>query len=459
MTDFDIIVIGAGPGGYTAAIRASQYGAKVALIEKGEIGGTCLNRGCIPTKALLASSELFNHIKHAGDFGVEAGTPKINWPKIIERKNQVVAKLVTGLTGLIKGRGIEIINGSVDFSGGVQSLSSGKVTVKTGNEAAPRAVSAKKIILAMGSEPADIAGFPIDHERVLDSTDVLSLPSLPKSLAIIGGGVMGVEFASLFALLGVEVSIYEMMDRLLPREEAEISQLIERIFKRYGININTSAKDLSADKIETEKILITIGRKLNLPSAPKTKAVPIAINAKMETGVANVYAIGDITGKHMTAHSAGAQGKVAAATACHAIGLLTKEPEELKTEINYPLVPQAIYTVPEIARVGLTSEELTAKGQPYKVGKFPFAASSRALILGERDGFVKVLSDPESGKLLGAHLIGHNATELLTEFTLAANNNLTAENIMATVHPHPSLSESLAEAVENIFGLAISIKN
>jgi dihydrolipoamide dehydrogenase len=437
MNAFDLIVIGGGPGGYTAAIRATQLGAKVALVEKTALGGTCLNRGCIPTKTLIASAHLLQQMKHADEFGIEGVNPIINWPKLLERKTAIINKLVTGLTGLIKGLGIEIITGEADLN----DLNPAEVKIK--NAEGVNTYSAKKIILATGSEPASIAGFAIDHQRIIDSTDALNLPALPKTMAIIGGGVMGVEFASLFAILGVEVTIYEMMERILPKEDSEISQTLERIFKRYGITVKAGVKVSSSDLSE-EKILITIGRKLNLASG---KTNP------------NVFAVGDITGKHMTAHGAYAQGKIAAATACLETGIIAEMPEEIKSELNYDLIPQAIYTLPEIGRVGLNSDQLTKSGTAFKTGKYPFAACSRALIIGERDGFVKIYTDAQSGVILGAHLIGPDASEMIHELAVAIKNNLSIEEVISTVHAHPSLSESVQEAAENIFGQAISIKN
>ncbi len=434
----DLVIIGAGPGGYVAAIRASQLGAKATLIEKDTVGGTCLNWGCIPTKSILASTHLFTKIQKAQEFGIEVPAPALNWPKVIERKDRIVHRLVKGIEYLLKKNKIEVIKGEAKL------LPNKKVEIKN-TEHRTQIFEAQQIILATGSQPAEIPGYKIDHKKIIDSTDALSLKELPKSMTIIGGGVMGVEFAALFSEAGVKVTIIEALDRLLPKEDIEISNALTQSMKQKGITIKTSSKEI----IDDEKILITIGRKLNIEgfeeAGIKLEYNRVLTNENMETNIPGIYAIGDITSPYQLAHVAMHQGKIAANQALH--------PSPFT--FHHSLIPYAIFTHPEIARIGLTEEEAKQTGK-IKKEKFPFMALGKAAADGEKDGFIKIITN-EQDFILGAHIIGSHASLLIPEIALAIQNNLKAHQIMETIHIHPTLSEGLEEAVASIYGKAIHI--
>ncbi len=446
MQKFDVIVIGGGPGGYVAAIKAAQLGAKVALIESLEMGGTCLNRGCIPSKTLLANAHLAHKIRHASDYGIEVSTPKIHFDQMALRKDGVVGKIRTSLTGLIEANQITIFKGFGKFTD--------PKTVKVIGEN-NEVLSGKKIIIATGSEPKDIPAFPFDHKKILSSTSLLQLKKLPKSLAIIGGGYIGCEFASCFADYGVEIHILEAMNSIIPTQGADLARELTKIFEKKGIQIHTQAMVEGIDKTEkgvtvklkdappihTELALVSVGRSLNtdkigLESAGlTTQRGIIETNEKMETSVADIYAIGDITGQWMLAHVASHQGLVAAS---NAMGISAK--------MHYNAVPAVVFTNPEIATVGLLPEQAAAKKIDYKVGKYPFMALGKSQAANETEGFVQVVADKKTGQVIGGQVIGHEASALIAEITLAIRCELTLDDLADTIHAHPTVAEAWLEA-------------
>lgn len=444
---FDVAVIGAGPGGYVAAIKAAQMGKKVALIEKNDLGGTCLNVGCIPSKALLSNASLFKKFKEAEAYGIKAEKLSFDFSKMKARKDQVVSKIRTSLGGLIKSNGITIFKGEAKFE-------SPKDLKVLGENSAW--IHADKIIIATGSEPIDIPAFPCDHERILNSTSALELSELPQSIAIIGGGYIGCEFASLYAEFGVKVIIIEALPSIVQTQGKEISAALTAAFHKSGIEIKTHTAVESiekkgnglvihvsgGEKIAVEKAIVAVGRRLNskglglekagLSEGPKGK---IEVNEKMETAVPGIYAIGDITAIAMLAHVASHQGIVAAANACGQ-----------EAYIHYHAIPAVIFTHPEIASVGLTAEQAKEKGLNFSVGTFPFQALGKSIATMETEGFAQVIADKKTGEILGAHVVGHEASALISEMALAINNELTLDCVIDTIHAHPTVPEAWLEA-------------
>lgn len=441
---FEIIVVGGGPGGYPAAIRAAQLGKKVALIDGGKLGGTCLNRGCIPSKALIASAERYHQIAHAGDLGIKATAPSFEYSQLVERKNQTIDRIRKGLEGLIKANKITVINGWATFTG-PKSVS-----------VAGNSYTCDKMILATGSEPKTIPSMPVDHKIILDSTSLLDLTIFPKSIVIIGGGVIGCEFASLLSLLGSKVTILEMLPRILPAECPTLSAALTALFTKRGITILTgvSVSSVAAekneavvtlsngDKLTADKALISVGRSLNTKNngIEKTgikvddKGI-VTVSSKMETSVPNVYAVGDIASKWWLAHVATHQGLVAADNACG-----------VESHMHYEAIPNVIFTHPEVASVGLSLDEAKKQGYQAVVGHFPFQALGKAQAAVETEGFAQVVIDDTTHQILGAQVIGHDASNLIAEMTLAIANELTLECLTETIHAHPTLSESWLEA-------------
>lgn len=444
---FDIIVIGAGPGGYPAAIKAAQLGKKVALIEALQLGGTCLNRGCIPSKTLISNAEVLRKIKHAEDFGISVGKIGFDYEKMIERKDSVVDKIRKGLTGLLLGNGITIIKGFGKFISPNEIKVTGETNV---------ILKADKIIIATGSEPKNIPAFACDHEFILDSTDILNRKTLPKKIAIIGGGIIGCEFASLYASFGVEVTILEMMPTIIPTESAAVTAALTKAFNNQGIKIETGVQVLGIDKVkdgvsvrlnegktvEADIALVAVGRQLNTNNIGLEKAgiLPlnngmISVNERMETEVPGIYAIGDIASKWWLAHVATHQGLIAASNAC---GHLEK--------MRYNAVPSAIFTVPEVGTVGLSLEQAKAEGFQATVGAFPFAALGKSQANMETDGFAQIVIDKKTGQILGAQVVGYQASVLIADMALAITNELTVESITETIYAHPTLAESWLES-------------
>jgi dihydrolipoamide dehydrogenase len=464
-TTYDVAIIGSGPAGYTAAIRAGQYGLKTALIEKDSVlGGTCLHVGCIPTKALLFNAELWDHLKEAKEFGIDGvDARKLNWAAIQDRKNKIVAKHTKGLDFLMKKNKVETVRGYGKLTGPA------KDGVFTVNDNKASHIKAKNVILATGSEARMIPGLEAS-DRILTNIEILSLKDLPKSLVIVGAGAVGVEFASIYRSFDCEVTIVEMLPRLVPVEDEEVSKELARVYRKRGINFHTSAKvdkvektkagvavtitvDGKQQKIEAEKILIAIGRK------PRTQNIGlertkikldrefIKTDSWMQTAEPGIYAVGDIVlGTPQLAH-------VGAMEALVAVAKIAGKPGK---PINPEHIPGATYCHPEIGSVGLTETKAREAGYNVKVGKFPFTANSRASIVGQHDGFIKIVSDAEYGEILGVHIIGPQATELIAEAVAAMELEATVEDLMWTIHAHPTLAEAMLDASNSVYGMAIN---
>lgn len=469
---FDLVVIGAGPGGYVAAIRASQLGFKTAVIEKAELGGVCLNWGCIPTKALLKSAQVFNYTKHLADYGVEmanADGSKIengavvsyaDIKKVVERERGVSAQMSKGIEFLFKKNKITAIKGEAKI------VAEGKVEVNPMQEGEQQfVVEAKHIIIATGSRPNSLPFAPIDGEKIISYRQALVPETLPKSMAIIGSGAIGSEFTYFYRSMGVDVTLIEYMDQIVPLEDEEVAAQLGRSFRKLGIKVMTSSGVKAIDTtgegckltIETKKgeVELVVDRVLSAVGVvPNTQGIgleelgvetnrgKIVVDDFYRTNVNGIYAIGDVIATPALAHVASAEG-----IACvEKIAGLDVE------KVNYSLIPGATYTNPEIASVGLTEKKVKEQGIEYKVGKFPFTASGKATTAGERDGFVKLIVDANTDKILGAHLIGANVTEMLSGMVLAMKLGATAKDIIKTIHPHPTMSEAIMEAAAAIHG-------
>jgi len=467
-TIFDVAIIGSGPAGYTAAIRAGQYGLKTALIEKDPyLGGTCLHVGCIPTKALLFNAELWDHLKEASEYGIEGvASRKLNWEAVLDRKAKVVSKHAKGLEFLMRKNKVETIKGYGKLTGPSQN-GIHTIELKDGTKTSP--VKAKNVILATGSEARMIPGLQPD-DRVLSNIEILKLGKVPKSLVVVGAGAVGVEFASIFRSFDCEVTILEMLPRMVPLEDEEVSKELARVYRKRGITTHTGAKvekventktgvavtfsvDGKQQKIEAEKILIAIGRKplTDNIGLERTKVQSdrgfVKTNEWMQTAEPGIYAIGDIVlGTPQLAHVGGMEGIVAVSK----IGGKQDKP------INLLRIPNVTFCHPEIGSVGLTEAKAREQGYDVKVGKFPFTANSRASIVGEHEGFIKIVSEKEYGEILGVHIIGPQATELIAEAVTAMELEATVEDLMWTIHAHPTLAEAMLDASNNVYGLAIN---
>jgi dihydrolipoamide dehydrogenase len=469
-TIYDVAIIGGGPAGYTSAIRAAEYGLKVALIEKtGALGGTCLHVGCIPTKALLFNAEIWDHLKHAAEFGIDGiGAPTLNWAAVLQRKNSIIAKHVKGLDFLMKKHKIARIEGHGRLSGpasvGVHII---EVTSASG-EISP--VKAKNVVLATGSEAKMLPGLKAG-DRILTNIEILAMEQVPKSLIVIGAGAVGMEFASLFRTFGAEVTILEFLPRVVPVEDEEISKEITRLFKKRGIDVNTGARVEKVERTatgvrvtfidvngamqvkEAEKVLVAVGRagRTGDLGLEKTRIVLdrglIQVNEAQETAEPGVFAIGDIVaGLPQLAHVGAMSGMIAAAK-------IAGRPFR---PVRRDRIPGCTYTEPQIGSVGLTEAQAKEKGHEVKVGKFPFAGNSKATILGSHDGFVKVVADARYGEILGVHILGPQATELIAEAVAVLELEGTVEELMFTVHAHPTLAESMLDAYGAVEGMAIN---
>ena len=451
---YDVCIIGAGPGGYVAAIKAARLGAKVALIEKELLGGTCLNKGCIPTKVFAHSAEILSEIRSAQKFGINTGGLSFDLKTLIAQKNEIVKKLRTGIDYLIKTRKIDLVAGQA------QILNKNSVKV---NESI---IETKNIIIATGSRPVELPGLLFDKKDILSSDDLLELNSVPETLLIIGAGVIGCEFASIFSEFGAKVTLVEMAPQILPLMDPEVSKKLEVIFKKKAIQVHLNTKiskiikkdgvlEACADNnktIEAKKILVCVGRRadcegLNLEKlGVKTQGGKILVDSHLKTNIDNVYAIGDVVGKYWLAHVASYEGVIAARN-------IMGE----KCSADYSAVPNCIFTIPEIATVGLTEDEAKKQGIEVKTGKFPFQALGKAHAAGQTEGFVKIVSDAKSKKILGAQIIGPHATDLISEITLAISTKATTEDLEKTIHAHPSFPEAVSEACESIFHGAIHL--
>jgi dihydrolipoyl dehydrogenase len=467
-TIYDIAIIGSGPAGYTAAIRAGQYGLKTALIEKDNVlGGTCLHVGCIPTKALLFNAEIWDHLKDAKEFGIEGvDSRKLNWAAIQERKSKIVAKHAKGLEFLMKKNKVETVRGYGRLTGPAQG---GIHTVEVNNAGKVTQVKAKNVILSTGSEARMLPGMQAD-DRILSNIEILSLKEMPKSLVIVGAGAVGVEFASIYRSFDCEVTIIEMLPRLVPIEDEDVSKELARVYRKRGINFHTNAKmdkvektktgvavtftaEGKQQKIEADKILVAVGRKPRTEDVglERTKIKPergfIKTDSWMQTAEPGVYAIGDIVlGTPQLAHVGAMEGIVA----------VTKIAGKTGKPIDPDHIPNATYCHPEIGSVGLTEVKAREAGYNVKVGKFPFTANSRASIVGQHEGFIKIVADEEHGEILGVHIIGPQATELIMEAVTAMELEATVEELMWTIHAHPTLAEAMSDASNSVYGMAIN---
>ncbi len=450
---YDICVIGAGPGGYVAAIHAGRSGKKVLLVEKSNFGGTCLNVGCIPTKTLLASAETLHSVRNAGLFGIEIGGEiTVNWQAMQNRKQSVVEKLRVGIAGLLKNANVSVITGDASF------LDKQKIEIAF-TDGTKEEIFSEKFIIATGSAPS-VPSFIPKSPRILDSTSLLGIQTIPKSLLVLGGGVIGCEFASLFAELGAEVTIVEMMPSILPEQDEEISSQLGREFKKKKIKLFTG-KPLENIKVTDEFVLGTIGGKevsaeyllvsigripvssvLNLDKCGVSydKRGFIPVNNKCETNVDGIYAIGDVTGRIQLAHMASAMGVVAAenSVGAHVAAFSDKN------------IPGCIFTSPEIGSVGMTEQACNKFGMNIKIGKFPFSALGKSMAINETAGFCKIIVDVANDKVVGVHIIGPHATDLISEAVTAIELGATAEQIGNAVHAHPTLGEAMMEAAHAV---------
>jgi len=469
-TIYDVAIIGGGPAGYTAAIRGAEYGLKVALIESSaKLGGTCLHVGCIPTKALLFNAEIWDHLSHAAEFGIGGiGAPTLNWAAVLKRKDGIIAKHVKGLDFLMKKHKIERMEGFGRLTG---PATDGVHTVEVTNAADEISqVKTKNVILATGSEAKMLPGLVAD-DRILTNIEILSLNQVPKSLAVIGAGAVGMEFASMFRTFGTEVSIVEFLPRVVPVEDEEISKEMTRLFKKRGIDVNTGARVEKVEKTEggvkvtftdangktqvkeAEKVLVAVGRtpRTGGIGVEKTKIEMergfVKVDGAQETAEPGVFAIGDIVaGLPQLAHVGAMAGVVAVAK------IAGREFRPIRRD----RIPGCTYTEPQIGSVGLTEAQAREKGYEVKVGKFPFAGNSKATILGSHDGFVKIVADAKYGEILGVHILGPQATELIAEAVAVMELEGTVEEMIFTIHAHPTLAESLLDAYGAVEGMAIN---
>lgn len=427
---YDLAIIGAGWAGFNAALKAKELGLKICLIEKSHIGGTCLNRGCIPTKSLIQSAKIYSLAKKSLTFGIEISSPQVNFLKVQERKEKVISQLRLGMQTFLKG---------VDFISGDARLIS-----NTQIQAGGQAISAKNILIATGSMPIELPAFKFDSKAILSSDDILNLKEIPASLLIIGGGVIGCEFACLFSVFGTQVTVVEKMPQLLPGEDSEIARKIELAFKKKGIKAHTNTDAQSFDSKNYSLTLSCVGRSAKTSGlgleeiGVKLERNKIIVDERLRANIDNIYGAGDCTGKVMLAHFAAYQGAIAAHNCAYPAGAK-------KADNN--IVPACIFTDPEVASVGLSEEKAKAAGIEAVVSKFDFMGSGMARIMDETEGFIKVISEAKSGQLLGASIVGPKATELIASFALAVTNKLTVTSIKETIFAHPTLSESIHESL------------
>ena len=459
---YDVVFIGGGPGGYVAAVRASQLGLKTAVVEKAKLGGTCLHAGCIPTKALLRSAEIYTNTKNAEEFGIIAPEVGVDFSKVQARKEATTDRLFKGVEHLMK-------KGNIDVYDGFGSLlKADAVSVKL-NDGEEVLLNAKNVIIATGSRPRTLPGLEADGQYVMTSDEALQMKEIPESIIIVGGGVIGMEWASLLSDFGSKVTVLEYADRILPTEDKEVSKEMQRLMKKKGIKIVTSAKVLpetieKGDGVSikaelkgketaysADKVLVSVGRQplvegIGLENtAVELNRGFIATNEYYLTNEPNVYAIGDVIGGLQLAHVASHEGLIAVE---HIAG---KNP----TPLDPNLVSKCVYTSPEVASVGLTEDQAIEKGYEVKVGKFPFRAIGKALVLGESDGFVKFVADAKTNKLIGAHMVGPSVTDMITEAALAQVLEATSMDVAGMIHPHPSLNEAIGEAALAVEGIAL----
>ena len=462
MNEIEVVIIGGGLGGYVAAIKAAQLGLKVVLVEKDKLGGVCLNWGCIPTKALVSTAELLNNLQRAGEFGIQVKDYSFDFPAIMKRKDMITKRLSSGVEQLLKANRVRVIKGE----GQIIKPGTVEITDAAGEK---EMIKSKNIIIATGSSVMKLPIPGIDNEGVITSDGALSLSELPSRMLIIGGGVVGIEFAGIFKALGVEVTVVEMLPRILLPIDEEIAVRLTQLLKRKGIEILTDSKVKeikknrqnlevlisTADgekKLEIEKVLLAAGRVPELGNIDVQRLGieldkgAIKVDEKMRTNIPGIYAVGDVVGKIMLAHVASREGIVAVEN------ISGKE-----VLIDYKVVPNCVFSMPEVASVGLTEEEARKENHNIKVSKFPFIANGKALSMGETEGMVKIIADADTSELLGFHILGAHASDLIAEGTLALSMEATAFEIVNTIHAHPTLSEAIAEAAEGITGKPIHI--
>ena len=464
MSDYDVTIIGAGPGGYVAAVRAAQLGLKVALVEEEHLGGVCLNWGCIPTKALLRNAEVVSLLDRGREFGFSVSDVELDFSAAVDRSRKVSERLVKGVGFLMRKNDVDVIEGR----GVLGSPTAVEVDL---NEGGTRTVETDHVIIATGARARTIPGIEPDGDRVLTYRSAIVLRELPESVVVVGAGPIGMEFAHVWSSYGTEVTVVEMLPHAVPLEDQEVSEEVERAFKRRRVNIMTSTRvqdvEVSGDGVrvtvateddeeevlEAERVLIAIGVRPNSENVGledvgvETERGNVVVDDHMRTNVSGVYAVGDVTGEMALAHVASAQGIIAVETIAG---------EETRP-LDYDAVPRCTYCQPQVASFGITEAEAVENGHDVEVGKFPFRPNGKALALGEREGFVKIVADATTGEILGAHMVGPEVTELLPELVLARTWELTPEEIARAVHAHPTLSEALAEAAHGVFGAPIHI--
>ncbi len=461
--DYDLIVIGSGPGGYVAAIRASQLGLKTAIIEKESLGGICLNWGCIPTKALLKSAQVFEYINHAADYGLKVSGGEVDFDSVIKRSRGVADGMSKGVAFLMKKNKIEVLMGTGELK------SKGTVEVK-GNDGTTKDYTAKHIILATGGRSRELPNIKQDGVKVIGYRQAMILPKQPKSMIVVGSGAIGIEFAYFYNALGTQVTVVEFMDNVVPLEDEDVSKQLNRSLKKQGINIMTSSTVESVDSsgdtckvkvktaagivdLEAEIVLSAVGISTNLEgigleeNGVKTDKGKVLVDDFYKTNVEGVYAIGDIVKGQALAHVASAEGIICV----EKIAGLNPEP------LNYNNIPGCTYCSPEIASVGYTEKAAKEAGYEIKVGKFPYSASGKAAAAGAKDGFVKLIFDAKYGEFLGAHMIGYNVTEMIAEVVTARKLEATGHEIIKSVHPHPTMSEAVMEAAAEAYGECIHL--
>lgn len=463
---YDIAVLGGGPGGYVAAIRAGQLGLKTVVIDKANLGGICLNWGCIPTKSLLKNAEIFDQIKnHGDDFGVKISGLDFDFNRIIKRSRDISDRISKNVELLVKKNKVERIRGFGKL------ISKNEIKISNDDGKQIESVRSDKIIIATGARSRSVSAIPVDRKNIITSTEAMILEKLPKELIVIGAGAIGVEFAYFYSVLGTKVTIIEMMKNILPIEDEEVSLALEKNFKKKGINIFTSAIVEKAE-VKGKKVLVTVnvkGEKKELSAEKVLNAIGVVGNVEgiglekvgidleknhikvnketYETNIPGIFAIGDVIGSPWLAHVASAEG----------IHCIEGIKGIINPPINYENIPGCTYCQPQVASVGLTEAKAKEKGHKVKVGKFPFMASGKAFAIGEREGFVKIIFDEKYGEILGGHIIGSEATEMIAEIALAISLEATGESIIKTVHAHPTLSEAIMEAAANAYGEAIHI--
>jgi len=459
---YDVLIIGGGPGGYVAAIRAAQLGLSTAVVEKDKLGGICLNWGCIPTKALLKNADVYNLLKHADQYGFTFDNLKADFSKAVKRSRDTSSRLSKGIEFLFKKNKIDLITGTAKLAG--------KGVVDVAQPGKTDRISAKHIILATGARAKSFPSIPIDRKRIITSTEAMVLPEVPKRMVIIGAGAIGVEFAYLYSSYGTEVTLVEMMDSLLPIEDREVTKALRRVFEKAGIKVLTETKVEGAVASDAEAVvtvsnkdgkkelkadvaLVAVGVQGNIENlglealGVKTDRSFIVVDGHYKTSVDGIYAIGDVSGPPWLAHVASAEG-------IHCIEAIAgKQPHA----VDYSNVPGCTYCQPQVASVGLTEEKAREKGYELKIGRYPFRSHGKAIAINETEGFVKLIFDAKYGELLGAHIFGSEATEMIAELVTARTLETTAEQLIGTMHAHPTLTEGIVEAALDAYGEAIHI--